>query len=127
VNDALGLARPFTLADTTPTSPESSVTATRYLGVLYASNLTPTPQRPFVLATLEEAHALLAVAVTGGPVTFREWHAGAVVEQESRFPPNDEAELVLWRMTSDAVDLEDTYPDLLVKVGPKGGIFHERT
>ena len=126
VENALSLSKTLSVDDLTPTSPEGSASATRYLGVLYASNLTPTPDRPFVLATLDEAHRLLAIAYSGGPVTYREFHAGAILETESRFPPNDEPELALWKMREDRPDFDIEYPDLIVKVGPKGGVYHER-
>ncbi|AYD87320.1 hypothetical protein SEA_VALENTINIPUFF_17 [Microbacterium phage ValentiniPuff] len=117
----------ITLADPTPTPPDTNVSATRYLGLLYEQNVPLNPDRPYVLATLAEADQLLSAAWWGWQIPVREMHAaGMVVEREHIFDVAEEPELMLWTLTGDRPDFDVDLPQLRISVGPKGGVRRQR-
>lgn len=128
VEDAMSPSQTLTVADLTTTLPEPSAGTTRYLGLLYADDMVTTPDRPYVLATLEDAHQLLAAAYWGWTHDVREMHVGTILERTMTFPGTDSPELMLWRVRvlETRPDFDIDYPQLKVTIGPKGGISHER-
>lgn len=125
MSDAMNPATLITVDDPTPTPPDGIPAVARYLGVAYHANL-PTSDMPFVVTTLAEAHDLVRALRDGARAAVRRWVSGVVVEHE--IPPSLPAhgvELALWKRDEGIPDFDAEYPTLFVRLGPRGGIYHE--
>jgi hypothetical protein len=101
----------------------------RYFGYAYAPSLSTINETPFVLGSIQEGRELVAAIRDGrAGVTVREYRAGTIVESTTSFvgAQSDDVQMALYRSSTAVPDIGDSHPDVLVKVGPRGGVSYER-
>lgn len=107
----------------------SALIEERYFGYAYAPSLSTINEIPFVFGSIEEARQLVAAIRDGrAGVTVREYSSGVILETTTSFvgAQTDQVQMALYRSATAVPDISENAPDVLVKVGPRGGVVHER-